>query len=80
MRVITTRPCGERYRTRTRPTIFDYIETREQFLARLTTVFGWVAAGRLRLKLDHVYPLERAAEAQIALAARQTTGKVLLLP
>jgi NADPH2:quinone reductase len=64
----------------TRPTVFDYLETREKFLQRLTTVFGWVSSGRLRLKMDHVYPLDRAAEAQIALAGRRTTGKVLLLP
>jgi hypothetical protein len=30
--------------------------------------------------MDHVYPFERAAEAQIALAGRQTTGTVLLVP
>ncbi len=64
----------------TRPTVFDYIETRDKFLDRLAAVFGWVSSGRRRLKMDHVYPLERAAEAQIALAGRQTTGKVLLVP
>jgi len=64
----------------TRPTVFDYIETRERLLARVTTVFGWVAAGVLRLKTDCTYPLERAADAQADLAGRKTTGKVLLLP
>jgi NADPH:quinone reductase len=64
----------------TRPTVFDYIETRERLLERVTAVFGWIAAGRLRQKTDCTYPLERAADAQIALASRQTTGKVLLLP
>jgi NADPH2:quinone reductase len=64
----------------TRPTVFDYIETREQLLRRVTTVFGWVAGGVLRLKTDCTYPLERAADAQAALAGRKTTGKVLILP
>jgi NADPH:quinone reductase-like Zn-dependent oxidoreductase len=72
------RRSGSQYVTR--PTIFDYIETREAFLGRLAAVLGWVSSGRLRLKRDHVYPLERAAEGQIALAGRQTTGKVLLVP
>jgi NADPH2:quinone reductase len=49
-------------------------------LERVRVVFGWVADGRLRLKTDHVYPLERAADAQTALAGRTTTGKVLLVP
>jgi NADPH:quinone reductase-like Zn-dependent oxidoreductase len=56
------------------------IETRDAFLARLAAVVGWASSGRLRLKMDHVYPFERAAEAQIALAGRQTTGTVLLVP
>jgi NADPH2:quinone reductase len=64
----------------TRPTVFDYIESRGKLMERVRAVFGWVTDGSLRLKTDHLYPLERAADAQAALAGRKTTGKVLLVP
>jgi NADPH2:quinone reductase len=38
------------------------------------------AAGRLVAVIGQTYPLERAAEAHAALEARQTIGKVLLIP
>ncbi|GHO66737.1 NADPH:quinone reductase [Ktedonobacter sp. SOSP1-52] len=37
-------------------------------------------AGRLTAVIGQTYPLERAAEAHAAIEARQTTGKVLLIP
>jgi NADPH2:quinone reductase len=39
-----------------------------------------VAAGKLKLRIEHEYPLKDAAEAQKALEGRKTTGKVLLIP
>ena len=41
-------------------------------------VLGWINAGQLKLRVEHVYPLAQAATAQAALAGRQTTGKVVL--
>ncbi|HYN02578.1 MAG TPA: zinc-binding dehydrogenase, partial [Vicinamibacteria bacterium] len=38
------------------------------------------AAGRLKVRIDRIYPLAEAAEAHRALEGRQTTGKVLLVP
>ncbi len=64
----------------TRPKLADYTATREELLRRAGEVFGWVAAGKLRLRIEHVFPLEQAAQAQEALAGRQTTGKVVLIP
>jgi NADPH2:quinone reductase len=64
----------------TRPTMFDYLVTREERLWRSRTVFGWIASGRIKLRIDHRFPLAEAPLAQVALAGRQTTGKVLLLP
>jgi NADPH:quinone reductase len=64
----------------TRPIVFHYVATREDLLHHAAQVLGWIAEGRLRLQIDRTYPLERAAEAQMALAGRQTTGKLLLIP
>lgn len=43
-------------------------------------LFGQVAAGELRAVVGATYPLADAAQAQIDLGARRTTGKVLLDP
>ncbi len=62
----------------TRPTLKDYVATREELEWRAAEVFGWVASGELKVRIGHRYRLEEAAEAQRALAGRRTTGKVLL--
>jgi NADPH2:quinone reductase len=64
----------------TRPTLAHYTATREELLARAGDVLGWVAGGSLAVRVGREYPLAQAAEAQRALAGRETTGKVLLLP
>jgi NADPH:quinone reductase len=64
----------------TRPTLVSYIATREELLRRASDVFGWVADGTLTVRIGHRYPLGDAARAQEDLAARRTTGKLLLLP
>ena len=46
----------------------------------LKDLFGRTARGELRAVVGPAYPLERAADAQIALQERRTTGKVLLDP
>ena len=64
----------------TRPTLAHYVATREELLARAGQVLGWVADGSLSVHIGREYPLPEAAEAQRALAGRETTGKVLLVP
>lgn len=64
----------------TRPKLGDYTLTREELLARAGEVLGWLASGKLKLRIEHVYPLAEAAQAQQALEGRKTTGKVLLIP
>lgn len=64
----------------TRPTLFDYIKTREELLARAGEVLAWIRDGRLRLRIGAEFPLRDAAEAHRALEGRVTTGKVLLIP
>src|SRR5260370_22297680 len=64
----------------TRPTLFHYIATREELTSRAADLFGWLAAGKLVLRIGAEIPLRNAADAHRALEARQTTGKVLLIP
>jgi NADPH2:quinone reductase len=64
----------------TRPTMGSYILTREELTKRAGDVLGWIAAGRLKVRIDRTFPLAQAAEAQRALASRGTAGKVLLIP
>jgi len=62
----------------TRPTLGNYISTREELLARAADIFDWVSKGELQVRAEHDYPLANAAQAHADLEARKTTGKVLL--
>jgi NADPH2:quinone reductase len=56
------------------------VATRAELEQRAGDVMGWVAKGELKLRTEFVYPLAEAAQAQIDMEARKTTGKVLLEP
>jgi NADPH2:quinone reductase len=62
----------------TRPTLAHHIATREELLWRAGDVLSWIANGDLKLSIHHTYPLSDARQAQEDLAARKTTGKLLL--
>jgi NADPH2:quinone reductase len=64
----------------TRPTLLHYIATREELVARSSAVFGMMAAGKLKLRIEHTYPLAEAPRAHRDLEGRKTTGKLLLIP
>jgi len=64
----------------TRPTLHTYAAKRDDLLARAGDVFGWIADGSLDVRIGGRYPLEQARQAQEDLAARRTTGKLLLVP
>jgi len=64
----------------TRPTLWHYIATRAELEWRAGDVITWAARGDLKLRTEHVYPLAEAAQAQIDLEERKTTGKILLEP
>jgi len=64
----------------TRPTLWHYIGNRAELEWRAGDVLGWAAKGELKLRTEHLYPLAEAAQAQIDLEARRTTGKILLEP
>jgi len=64
----------------TRPTLWHYIQSREELDRRAGEVLGWAASGELNLRTEHVYPLAEAALAQTEMEARRTTGKIVLEP
>ncbi|KAI9376396.1 hypothetical protein BJX61DRAFT_538925 [Aspergillus egyptiacus] len=61
-----------------RPTLFGYIETREEFEYYVNELFNLLKSGQLKVKVHKVYPLEEVAQAHIDLEGRKTTGKLLL--
>jgi NADPH2:quinone reductase len=64
----------------TRPVLWHYIATRAELEWRAGDVLGWAAKGQLKLRTEHTYPLAEAAQAQIDMEERKTTGKILLVP
>jgi NADPH2:quinone reductase len=64
----------------TRPTLWHYIQTREELEWRANDVLKWASSGELKLRMEHVYALEEASKAHADMEARMTTGKILLEP
>jgi NADPH2:quinone reductase len=64
----------------TRPTLAHYIADLQELRWRAGEVFAWIAAGQLDVRIGGRYPLADAGQAQRDLAARKTTGKLLLIP
>lgn len=64
----------------TRPILFHYVADRARLAWRANEILSWVKEGSLKLRIDKTFPLAAAADAHRALEARQTAGKVLLIP
>jgi NADPH2:quinone reductase len=64
----------------TRPSLGNYIATPQELQARAGAVFGMIRDGKLKLRIEHVYPLAEAQRAHQELEGRKTTGKLLLIP
>lgn len=62
----------------TRPTIGDYIATRDELLWRTGDLFAAIAAGTLQVRIDRTLPLADVGAAHTALERRETAGKVVL--
>ena len=62
----------------TRPISLDYVKTREELTWRIDDLFRWVIEGKLKVRIDHSYPLDQAAQVHIDLEGRKTIGKLLL--
>jgi NADPH2:quinone reductase len=64
----------------TRPTLVNHIATREELEKRASDVMNMITARKLKLRIEHTYPLKDAAQAHRDLEGRKTTGKLLLIP
>ena len=62
----------------TRPTLFDYISTREELERSAASLFDAVRTGKLKVDIGQRFPLSEAAEAHRALEARKTIGSTIL--
>jgi NADPH2:quinone reductase len=63
-----------------RPTLFDYIATRDELESRAADLFARLAAGQVHSHIGRRIPLADAAEAHRLLEARRTVGATVLLP
>ncbi|XP_020232634.1 uncharacterized protein LOC109812960 [Cajanus cajan] len=64
----------------TRPTLMQYVVTRDELLEAAGEVFANVASGVLKVRVNHTYPLSDAAKAHEDLENRKTSGSVVLIP
>jgi NADPH:quinone reductase len=62
-----------------RPTLFDYIRSREELRERAQDLFARLAEGSVQAHIGQRFPLKDAAEAHRALAGRRTVGATVLL-
>lgn len=64
----------------TRPTLMHHIADHEELQQRASDVLNMIASGKLRMRIEHLYPLKDAQQAHRDLEGRRTTGKLLLVP
>jgi NADPH2:quinone reductase len=64
----------------TRPTLGDHVVDVAELRMRAGALFGWLAAGTVTVHVGGEFALDEAAEAHRRLEARETSGKLLLLP
>lgn len=62
----------------TRPSVWAWTATAEQFQQRAAELMGWIADGTVQVTVGAEYPLEQAAQAHRDLQDRKTTGSVVL--
>ncbi|MBA2368173.1 MAG: quinone oxidoreductase [Candidatus Protochlamydia sp.] len=58
--------------------LMNYLISREELLRKAESVMEGIIEGWLKLKINAIFPLSQAGEAQHLLESRQTTGKLLL--
>jgi NADPH:quinone reductase len=69
---------GSLYMART--TLAHFTATREELMARTSSLFAMIADGRLKVLIAKQYPLGEAAQAHREMEGRALAGKFLLVP
>lgn len=64
----------------TRPTLFDYVATRDEREASAARLFEMIANGTVKPQIGARYDLRDVAQAHRALEARETQGSTILIP
>jgi NADPH2:quinone reductase len=64
----------------TRPTLFDYVATRQELLASASALFDVLARGVVKVEVRQRWPLRQAEAAHRALQGRETSGSTVLVP
>lgn len=64
----------------TRPSLFAYTAQRSDLVAISQDLFDMVTSGKVKIEVNQTYALKDAAQAQIDLVARKTTGSTVLIP
>ena len=63
-----------------RPSLTHNVANHDDVLKRAGDLFGWIEAGKLKVTIGKTFPLVDAASAHRQLEARQSVGKLLLIP
>lgn len=64
----------------TRPTLATYTATRADLEATAADLFEVVRTGKVKIQVNHTYPLRDAAQVHRDLEGRKTTGSIVMLP
>jgi NADPH2:quinone reductase len=64
----------------THPSLIDHTATRAELLETTDDLFAMVGSGKIKIEINHEYPLRDAAQAHRDVEARKTTGSVVLIP
>jgi NADPH2:quinone reductase len=64
----------------TRPSLFNYIATREELVSAARELFAAVRVRKIRVVIGQRYPLAQVGEAHADLEGRRTTGSSVLIP
>jgi NADPH2:quinone reductase len=62
----------------TRPTLADYIATREELESRTSELFQEILDGKLKVEIGGEYSLDDTSQAHLDIESRKTSGKLLL--
>ncbi len=64
----------------TRPTLFDYVKTREQLINSSEKYFDVLKSGHVKIDVQQKFTLEEVGKAHAAMSNRETVGTTVLVP